>query len=130
MTYYQKYHGSFRQLRVWQQAHNLAIMIYRITSHFPDEEKFGMVSQLRRAASSVSANIAEGSARNTRKDQNYFYTVAKASLTEVDNFLELAHDLQFLTDLSYKELLEQLNKTGYLLQRLIASNKTHQTYKT
>lgn len=114
-----KYKGGFRALVVWQEAHKLTLAIYRLSSSFPSEEKFGITNQLRRAASSVGANIAEGSSRRTTKDRNLFYTMAKSSLAEVDNFLELAHDLGYLTDAQYKQLLDHLNRVAYLLFRLL-----------
>lgn len=119
MTEFNTYQAGFRKLVVWQQAHTLALMIYRAVSNFPDHEKFGITSQLRRASSSVSANIAEGSGRSTAKDKVHFYVIARGSLVECDNFLELAHDLQYINDESYKELLQHLNKVGFLLSRLI-----------
>ncbi len=100
-------------------AHALALMIYKETMQFPDHEKFGIVSQLRRASSSISANIAEGSGRSSGKDKIHFYVIARGSLVECDNFLELAHDLTYITDESYRELLQKVNKVGYLLSRLI-----------
>ena len=124
MESYQKYSDGFRKLKAWQEAHTLVLLIYKITKKFPNEERFGMISQLRRAAASISANIAEGAGRTTKRDKSRFYVIARGSLTEVDNFLELAHDLELLSDEYYKKLLHQLNKTGYLLHRLILGNKT------
>jgi len=99
-------------------------MIYKMTADFPTEEKFGITSQLRRASSSIGANIAEGSSRKTRKDQNLYYTIAKGSLLEVDNFIELAADLSYITDDQYKKLAEKINKTGFLLTKLINRAQT------
>ncbi|HVW67189.1 MAG TPA: four helix bundle protein [Candidatus Peribacteraceae bacterium] len=117
------YEGSFRKLIVWQEAHKLAVLIYKETMIFPDHEKFGIRAQIRDAASSIGANIAEGSARSTYKDQNKFYVNAKGSLRETDNFLELAHDLGYISDSAYEKILLQLNKVGYLLIRLINRSK-------
>ncbi len=119
MSDYKKYQGGFRKLIVWQEAHAFALMVYKETLKFPDHEKHGITNQLRRAASSVSANIAEGSGRNTENDKNRFYIIARGSLVECDNFLELAHDLGYMSAESYEKFLEQINKVGYLLSHLI-----------
>jgi four helix bundle protein len=71
---------GFEKLQVWQDSKSLAVMIYKVTSTFPDDEKYGLTSQMRRAIVSVSSNIAEGSSRNTKKDQAYFYGIAYSSL--------------------------------------------------
>jgi four helix bundle protein len=119
MGNFRRYQDGFRKLIVWQEAHKLTLMVYSLTASFPEHEKFGITAQMRKAASSVSANIAEGSGRKTTKGQNNFYNTAKSSLMEVDNFAELAHDLGYLTDEQYHQLLEKINKVGYLLLRLI-----------
>src|SRR5882762_6562457 len=95
------FQGGFRKLIVWREAHSLTLEVYTLTRQFTAEEKFGMISQLRRAASSVGANLAEGSSRHTAKDQHHFYWMAKGSLAEVDNLLELAHDLGYIADAEY-----------------------------
>jgi four helix bundle protein len=119
MTEFKTYQGGFRKLIAWKEAHMLALMIYKETQKFPDHEKFGLTSQLRRASSSVSANIAEGSGRSSVKDKAHFYIIARGSLVETDNFLELAHDLKYITDEVYADLLKQVNKVGYLLSKLL-----------
>ena len=73
---------TFRDLRVWQKSHDLTLKIYKITKYFPSEEKFGIVSQLRRAASSVPTNIVEGYKRKSSKEYSYFLNVAASSLEE------------------------------------------------
>jgi four helix bundle protein len=117
-----KYKYGFRNLVAWQEAHRFTLDIYKVTRSFPTEEKFGIISQLRRSASSVGANIAEGSSRRTKRDQSHFYTLAKSSLSEVDNFLELSHDLKYLPDQDYKRLTNHLNRVAYLIHRLIGGN--------
>ena len=74
---------SFEKLEVWQDAKCLTLLVYKATKDFPSEEKFGLVSQLRRAVISVSSNIAEGSSRMSPKDQAHFYQIAFSSLMEV-----------------------------------------------
>lgn len=87
---------SFEDLEVWQQTQDLAVMIYKLSKNFPREEIFGITSQLKRAASSVSANIAEGFGRRTAKDKLQFYTIAYGSLLETKNFLHLTQKLGFI----------------------------------
>lgn len=87
---------SFEDLQVWQESQNLAVEIYKITKKFPKEELFAMTSQLRRAASSISANLAEGFGRTAKNDKLHFYTIAYGSLLEVKNFLYLAERLDYI----------------------------------
>jgi len=115
------FQNGFRKLIVWKESHQLTLMVYTITAQFPAEEKFGLVSQLRRASSSVGAQLAEGSRMHSGKHRRIYYERAYASLSEVDNFLELALDLHFISEEKYEELLGQLNRTSALLNHLIAS---------
>jgi four helix bundle protein len=98
------YTYSFEKLNVWQQARQLTKEIYMLTKDYPAEEKFGLVSQMRRAIISVSSNIAEGSSRKHDKDQAYFYTTAYSSLVELLNQLILSFDLGFIQEEKYFEL--------------------------
>lgn len=115
------YKGSFRDLVVWRESKQLTLEIYRITSQFPKHELYGLTNQLRRSSSSVMANIAEGNYRNTNKDRLNFFIISRSSLAETDCYLDLAHDLKYLNDEDYQNLLDQLNKTAYLLIKLISS---------
>lgn len=83
---------------MWQLAKKLVVKIYTITSKFPVEEKFGLISQLGRAAVSICSNLAEGSGRNTPKDQGNFYNKAYSSLVEVLNQLLISHDLNRINE--------------------------------
>jgi four helix bundle protein len=83
---------------VCQLAKKLVVSIYKITSQFPVEEKYGLVSQLRRASVSICSNLAEGSGRSTPKDQGNFYNNAYSSLMEVLNQLLICHDLTWITE--------------------------------
>jgi four helix bundle protein len=98
------YTYSFEKLNVWQLAKNLVVKIYNITSKFPAEEKFGLVSQLRRAAVSICSNLAEGSGRSTPKDQANFYNNAYSSLVEVLNQLLISYELNWLTQTDLNEV--------------------------
>lgn len=111
----------FEQLEVWQEAHKLVLRIYWATQDFPAEEKFGLISQMRRAAISIPANIAEGFKRRGLPDKIRFYNTAESSLEELKYFLILAKDLQYLS--SEVELMNQAETVGRLLNGLIASTE-------
>lgn len=85
--------GNFADLKIWQNAHKLTLLIYKLTSDLPKEEIFSLISQLRRAAISVESNIAEGEARYTQKDKINFFIQARSSAAEVQTQLLLVHDL-------------------------------------
>jgi|SRR5665811_921351 len=96
---------SFEQLTVWETSQELAVDIYTVTKNFPSDELFAITNQLRRAASSISANIAEGFGRQTIKDKVHFYVMAYGSLLEVKNFLYLSNKLSYLEDRDLEDLL-------------------------
>ena len=110
---------SFEDLTVWQESQVLAVEIYRITRLFPKDELFAMTSQLRRAASSISANIAEGFGRISKNDKLHFYTMAYGSLLETKNFLYLAQKLSYID----KETLDTLVNQSVKCQKLINAFK-------
>ena len=87
---------SFTDLRVWQLAHQVSLTIYKVTRAFPPDERYGLASQVRRAAVSVAANIAEGFGRWGAKDRARFLEMAKSSAEEVRHYLILSADLQYL----------------------------------
>lgn len=91
------YTYSFEKLHVWNEAKEFTKLIYKITSNFPDSEKFGLTSQLRRASVPICSNIAEGSARKTGKDKAHFTTISFSSAVEVLNQLIIAKELDFLS---------------------------------
>ena len=86
----------FTDLKVWQRSHAFTLEMYRVTSSFPDHERFGLVSQLRRASASVPTNIAEGSKRARNQDYARFLNIAEASLAETEYLVILARDLEYL----------------------------------
>jgi four helix bundle protein len=111
---------GFEKLSVWQNSRELAKSIYLVTKTYPTEERYGIVSQMRRAAISVSSNIAEGSSRNTAKDQAHFYTIAYSSAIELLNQLILSLDLEFIQDENYQALrlnIEQITNQINALQK-------------
>ncbi len=87
---------AFEKLDVWKLAKDFAVELYKVTNSFPKEEKFGLVSQMNRAAVSVASNIAEGSARISKKDKAHFYQIAFSSLMEVTSQLLIVRDLGFI----------------------------------
>lgn len=110
----------FEQLEVWQAAHKLVLDIYKKTQKFPTEEKFGLVSQMRRAAVSIPANIAEGFKRRGRADKGHFYNIAQASLEELRYYLILCCDLGYsATDIQVAERADNVSRMLYgLVQSL------------
>jgi four helix bundle protein len=86
---------SFRDLLVWQKAHQFVLAVYRFTESFPDREKFGLSHQMRRAAVSIPANIAEGFGKRSQADKARFLNIAEGSLEECRYYLILAHDLGY-----------------------------------
>lgn len=94
---------SFEKLDVWIEAKDFAKRIYTLTAKFPDSEKFGLTSQLRRAAVSICSNLAEGSARQSYKDKAHFTTMAFGSALEILNQLIISVELSFITSNDYTE---------------------------
>jgi four helix bundle protein len=102
------YTYSFEKLEVWQLAKKLVVKVYRTTSLFPAEEKFGLVSQLRRASVSVCSKLAEGSGRNTPTDQASFYNKAYSSLVEVLNQLLIGYELGWINQTDLNEIRTEI----------------------
>jgi four helix bundle protein len=96
---------SFEQLIVWQKAHSFVLDVYRITKNFPDDERFGLTQQFRRAAVSIAANIAEGFRKRTVNDKVRFFNIAEGSLEECRYYLLLARDLSYLSTIENLWLL-------------------------
>lgn len=123
-----EYKFSFEKLEVWQNARLLVTEVYQITEDFPEKEKFGMTNQIRRAAASVCANLAEGAARISAKEQAHFTSIAYGSLIELLNHLIISTDLKFITEdiqVRFREKIQPLSvKINNLRQRQIeAANK-------
>jgi four helix bundle protein len=108
---------DFRQLKVWEKAHALTLAIYRSTASFPREEMYGITSQVRRCSSSVAANIAEGCGRTGNGDFHRFLNIAAGSAAELEYFLLLARDLDFIPSNPYGTLREDVLE----IQRMLAS---------
>lgn len=114
---------SFEQLKVWQKSQDLAVEIYMVTKSFPNDELFAITNQLRRAASSISANIAEGFGRQTSKDKIHYYIMAYGSLLEVKNFIYLSNKLKYISD----QNLEKILLSCMDCQKLINASKSSLT---
>jgi len=112
---------SFKKLTVWQKAYPFVLDIYRQTQNFPSSELYGLTSQLRRAAISILANIAEGSERQYKKEFSQFLSIARGSLAEIETYLMLAKDLNYIGDKQFIELEEQRKEVGRLLRGLYKS---------
>ena len=107
---------SFRDLDVWQRAIDLAVLIYQVTDDMPKRETYALTDQIRRSASSVPANIAEGSARRTTRDLVRFLEISRSSLAELESHLELAIRLKMLNELTY--VFEEADHVGRMLTKL------------
>ncbi len=112
---------KFYDLDAWRQAHRLVLSIYELSKEFPEDERFGLTVQMRRAASSIAANIAEGFARYHYKDKVKFYYQARGSVAELQNFLILAKDLNYIQYETCKEFGEAANRVYELINGLIRS---------
>ncbi|WP_242202952.1 four helix bundle protein [Aestuariivivens insulae] len=112
---------SFEKLVVWQEARHLALFIYKTTKSFPSEEKFGLVSQMRRSAVSISSNIVEGSGRHSNKDKARFTEIAYGSALELLNQAILSNDLEFVTTIDYEIIRDKIGKITAMLDGLYKS---------
>jgi len=112
---------EYRKLNIWKDARELNIMIYQITNGFPNNESYGLASQLKRASISIASNIAEGSAYESNKMFLKYLNIAIGSLCETETQLYLANDVKFITN---ENLTELINKTDKLKRMIISfSNK-------
>jgi four helix bundle protein len=111
--------GDHRSLKVWQLGHQVTLDVYRATRAFPSSETYGITSQLRRAAASVPANIAEGAGRNTTAEYARFCRIALGSANEVDYHLLLARDLGYLSESDYAAIRRQVASLRSMLARFI-----------
>ena len=114
---------TFRDIIAWQKSHELVLKIYSVTRKFPKEERFGLISQMRRSAVSVAANIVEGFARKNRKEALPFYNISNASLEELKYHILIFHDLNLIDNNNYSELSDLANESGRVLQAWSISNK-------
>ncbi|WOD43105.1 four helix bundle protein [Hwangdonia lutea] len=112
------YTFSFEKLNVWVDSKELVKLLYSTTKNFPSEEKFGLTNQLRRASISVASNLAEGTSRNTNRDKAHFSTMAFSSLMEVLNQVIIAKELNFIEEIEYQKIRNEIEKISNKLNAL------------
>jgi four helix bundle protein len=112
---------SHRELKVWQISLDLTETLYRITASWPKHEQYGLVSQVRRAAVSVPANIAEGAGRRTPGEFMHFVGIARGSLAELETLLIVARRLDYLDEPAYRAILDDLLELGRMATGLLRS---------
>lgn len=107
-----------QKLEAWSKGVDLVVDLYKATDRFPKEERFGLTSQIRRAAISVPSNLAEGAGRHSRKEFGYFISNAQGSASELDTELIIAHRLGYLSESAFAELMSKLQRIGRLITGL------------
>tara|TARA_R110002049_G_scaffold24286_5_gene86227 strand:+ start:5020 stop:5382 length:363 start_codon:yes stop_codon:yes gene_type:complete len=112
---------SFEKLVLWQESRQLAVFIYKTTKAFPSEERFGLVSQMRRCAVSIASNIAEGTGRHSNKDKAIFTEIAYGSALELLDQTTLSNDLEFISENEYQSIREKTSKITAMLDGLYKS---------
>ncbi|MEZ2348411.1 four helix bundle protein [Terriglobus sp. RCC_193] len=110
---------SFRELEVWQRSMELATAIYRVTEGFPRHETYGLSSQMRRCAVSIPSNIAEGSARATKRDFSHFITIARGSAAELETQLDIARRLGYVDQSNYESVEALCFRVSRMLTKLL-----------
>jgi four helix bundle protein len=116
---------DYKNLKVWQKSHHLVLAIYKATAKFPKEELYGLTSQIRRAAASIPANMAEGCARGGDPEFARFLHIAQASASELDYHLLLARDLNYLNKTDYERIANDLTEIRRMLTTFIQKLKSN-----
>ena len=106
---------KFEEVVAWQKAHAFVLCAYNVTRGFPDDERFGLTSQFRRAAVSIEANIAEGYKKLSRADKLRFFNISQGSIEECRDYILLSHDLGYIDDSQFAELHEKIEDASRLL---------------
>lgn len=106
---------DFKRLEIWKRSHELTLKIYQITKSFPKDELFGLTSQIRRSASSIPTNIAEGCGRNTNPQLKYFIEIAAGSYSELLYQIILSKDLQYISEIQFTQLYDEVLQVGKML---------------
>jgi four helix bundle protein len=110
---------DFRNLKVWEKAHELVLDIYRVTASFPKDEQFGLTSQMRRSSASIPTNLAEGCGRVGNAELTRFVRISMGSASELEYQLLLSHDLKLLSAITYGELAERTAEVKKMLASLV-----------
>ena len=114
---------TFRDLVAWQKGINLSLLVYRLTKRFPDEEKFGLVSQMRRSAVSIPANIAEGYGRGRRAEYIRYLEIGRGSLFELQTYLELAQEMKWVDGEDLAAVARLADEVDRIVSALLRSLK-------
>jgi four helix bundle protein len=122
--------GSYKDLVVWNLAREVVKLAYEVSSTLPEAERFGLVSQMRRAAVSIPCNIAEGAGRKTDGSFGHFLRIAGGSVNELETLLVLCEDLGYLTEDETAGINKKLRSLGIKIHNLAASIKSHEVYET
>jgi four helix bundle protein len=110
---------NYKELKVWDKAHQLTLKVYQLTKNFPKEEIYGLTSQVRRSAASMPANIAEGCGKNSQLELAHYLNTSLGSANETEYHLLLAKDLNYFPAIEYEALAEQINEIKAMLISLI-----------
>lgn len=111
----------WKDLIVWQKAHELVLAIYKVTNNFPEKERYGLSQQIRRASTSVAANLVEGKSKKTDKEFSAYLYNSRGSLEETRYHLLLSKDLKFIDEVQYNDLEKLATEVSLLLNKLIAT---------
>ena len=111
----------YEKLIAWQEAHRLCLSVYKKTAQFPSNERYQLVSQMRRASYSVPMNIAEGNMKKSKKEKSHFFEIAAASLEELHYQFVLSKDLKIIDQTLFMKADDQIQRTSYLLSKLRSS---------
>ncbi len=117
---FRQYHSmmptfTFESIKAWQKAHAFTLFVYKLTRNYPEDERFGLTSQFRRAAISIEANIAEGYKKLSKADKLRFFNISEGSIAECRNYIILSRDLNFINEDQYCELFYTIEETSKLL---------------
>jgi len=118
---------NYKDLKVWEKAHTFTLQVYATTKFFPKDELYSLTNQLRRAASSIPANIAEGCGKNSQSELAHFLNISLGSANEAEYFLLLSKDLSYLASEKHKELEEYINEIKAMLISLINKVRSSKT---
>ncbi|MBU6141780.1 four helix bundle protein [Patescibacteria group bacterium] len=114
---------NFQDLDAWREGHLLVLETYKVTKKFPREEIFGLISQMRRCAVSITSNIAEGFSRQSYKEKLQFYSISQGSVTELQNQLLISKDVGYMDESEFQKISEQSIKVHKIINGLIRHSK-------
>ena len=120
---------GFQRVIAWQKAHEFVLLVYSISRHFPEDERFGLTSQLRRAAVSIEANIAEGYKKTSRADKLRFFNIAQGSLEECRCYIYLSQDFNYIAPDEAQTMINEIEEASKILNSYINSTKNRQNWE-